>query len=138
MAGFYTDYWAKKLYENTFGQAAIPALATLYCGVSTSVINRDGTGATEPIGNAYARVSVPNNTTNFPASSGSPPVGHNAIAITFPVATGAWGTILWAAWYDSASGGNMISAGPLATSKTIGNGDTLSFPVTTGFTGSQS
>lgn len=137
MAGFYTDYWAKKLLEYTFGQVTVPTLGALYCGVSTTAPARDGTGFTEPSAGAYARVGLSNNLSNFLSASGSPPADHNAVDITFPTATANWGTIVWGAWFDASSAGNMICAGPLTSPITINSGATLKFNLTTGFTGSQ-
>ena len=111
MAGFISDYWANKLLGLTFGSTAVTVPGTLYCALFNVIPASNGTGGTEVSGSAYARVAVTNNTTNFP----TPTVmqASNAIAITFPTPTGAgWGTIVAGGWYDSASGGNLLFAGP--------------------------
>jgi len=60
----------------------------------------------------------------------------NGTAITFPTATGSWGTILSAYIVDSATygAGNVLYGGDLATSKTVGTGDTVSFAASGGLT----
>lgn len=53
-----------------------------------------GTFSGEPSTGAYGRVSVTNNTTNFPAPTGDNPAsGSNGTAITFPTTTASWGAI---------------------------------------------
>ena len=132
MAGFVGDSVANAQLDAQYGSGTP---ATLYCALSTTTPNSDGTNFTEPSGSAYARVAVTNNATNFPAASAK--TKHCAIDIIFPTATGSWGTITWAGWYDAASGGTLRAAGPLGTSQVIGSGVTLTFPATTGFTGTQ-
>ena len=123
----FADYLENKLLDHVFGNAAYTAPATLYIAASTATINDDGTGLTEPVGNAYARVAVTNNATNFPAASGG--AKANGIQITFPEASGSWGTISHIAIMDASSGGNVLGKGALAASKAIAAGDTLYIPV---------
>jgi hypothetical protein len=85
----------------------------------------DSGGGTEVTGGSYARVSVTNNTTNWPnASSGSK---SNGTAITFPTATANWGTVTAFGIFDASSAGNLLYWGTLSASKTVDNGDTASF-----------
>jgi len=51
----------------------------------------------------------------------------NANAITFPQASGSWGTVSHFALFDAAAAGNILAHGSLDESKVVGNGDTLSF-----------
>lgn len=133
MAGFKSDYACNALLDAQYGDGSP---ATLYCAVSTTTPVSAGTNFTEPSGNGYARVAVTNNATNFPNASSK--TKNNGTDITFPTATGSWGTITWAGWYDASSGGNLLAAGPLTSSKTIGTGDTLKFSASTGFTATES
>lgn len=121
----FTDYTENRILNQQFGSVALTVAATLYFGLSTSTINDDGTGVTEPVGNGYARVAVTNNATNFPnTTTGSK---SNGTEIAFPTASGAWGTVTHFFISDAASAGNMIAYGALTTAKTIGNGDTARF-----------
>ncbi|MDP4224921.1 MAG: hypothetical protein Q8910_00930 [Bacteroidota bacterium] len=121
----FTYYTDNALLNEMFGGVAFTPPATLYIGLSTSTPTASGTGATEPSGNAYARVAVVNNATNFPnAANGTK---TNGTTITFPQATGSWGTVTYFVIYDAASAGNLIGFGALNNSQTVSNGDTLSF-----------
>jgi hypothetical protein len=51
----------------------------------------------------------------------------NDSTITFPEASGSWGTISHFALFDAAEGGNMLAYGALDESKDVGSGDTARF-----------
>jgi hypothetical protein len=63
----FSNYLDGKILDHLFGATTYTAPATLYFGLSTTTIYPDGSGITEPVANAYTRVAVANNTTNFPA-----------------------------------------------------------------------
>ncbi len=119
-------YLEPKLLGWIFGATAMPtAPATVYIALSTGTATQS---VTEPSGFAYARVAVTNNTTNWPTPSGSQPATvQNANTITFPTATGSWGTIQSAAVYDAPSGGNLLVQLNLTANQTINNGNVFSF-----------
>lgn len=125
--GSFSDFTENKLLDHVFGATAYTPPATLYFGLSTSTVSDAGTGITEPAGNAYARVAVTNNATNFPAASGGSK--SNGAEITFPEASGSWGTVTDFFIADAASGGNVLGQGVMAASKTVGTGDTVYFDV---------
>lgn len=106
------------------GTNYIPA-ATLHVGLSTTTPSKAGSNITEPSGNGYARVAVPNNASNFPAASAGSK--QNGATIAFPEATGVWGTVTHFVVYDAATNGNALIYGALANSKSIEAGDTPSF-----------
>lgn len=87
-------------------------------GLSTTTPNDDGTGFTEPIGNAYARVSITNNVTNWPAASTAASVTSksNGTAITFPNPTGTWGLIGFWGLFTASSGGTPLYTNPMDAS----------------------
>lgn len=124
MASF-ADYLENELLDHVFGAATFTAGATLYFGLSTTTITDAGGNITEPSGNGYARVAVTNNATNFPAASGG--AKSNGTAITFPTATGSWGTVTDMFVSDASSGGNIYCFGALGTPKAITTDDTASF-----------
>ncbi len=122
------DYLENELLDHVWGNAAFSPGATLYVGLSTTNPTDTGAGITEPPGgNGYARVAVTNNLTNWPAASGG--AKSNGTVVTFPTATGSWGTVGWFFISDAASGGNLYGHGSLTTAKTIDSGDTASFAV---------
>ena len=125
--GSFGDFLEDELLDHVFGNAAYSAPATLYVGLSTADPTDDGSGIAEPSGGSYARVAVTNNATNWPAASGG--AKANGTAITFPQATGSWGTVTHFMIMDAASDGNMLAHAALDASKTVDSGDTLSFAI---------
>ena len=98
--------------------------ATVYVALYTAMPT-DAGGGTEVAGNGYARVAVPNDSTNWPvAISGQK---KNGTAIVFPQATGSWGTIVGFGLFDAATAGIMICWGALGTSKPVAAGETPQF-----------
>lgn len=87
-----------------FGGTAFAADATLYAALFTTVPADDGSGGVEANYTGYARVSVTNNTTNFP--SANPKL--NANAINFAQATGPQtGKIKALGWFTASSAGTL-------------------------------
>lgn len=119
-----SDYLENELLDHIVGAASFTPPANLFFAAFTTDPTDAGTG-TEASGGSYARVSVTNNLTNFPAASAGSK--SNANAITFPEATASWGTISHVGIYDASTAGNLLWHGALTTSKAIGSGDTLSF-----------
>lgn len=101
-----------------------------YIGLSTTTINNDGTGITEPA-DGYARVQVTNNIVNWPAASGGgPSTKQNANEIAFPMATGNWGQVTHFFFSDSAVSTDPEDIYAFATldlPRTIEANDTASF-----------
>jgi hypothetical protein len=84
--------------------------------LSTTAPTNAGTNVTEPSGNAYARVSVPNDDAHWP-----PAVSRqksNGTAITFPQPTGSWGTVTHFAIYDGGTS-TFRAWGALQTPRSI-------------------
>lgn len=128
----FTNYLDQKLVELIFSDTAYTIPATLYVALSTTTPTQAGASFTEPSGNAYARVAVTNNSTNFVAAASQPATGYemeNGTVITFPAATGSWGTVTYFGIFDAATAGNLLAYGALTTSQTISSGDTASFAV---------
>jgi hypothetical protein len=124
----WTDALEEDVLDEVFGGTAYAAVATWYIAASTTTPTDAGANFTEPAGNGYARVAVTNNTTNFPAASGGG-VKANGTAITFPAATGSWGTITHIGGFTASTGGTVVWWGALSASKAIDNGDTFSIPI---------
>lgn len=124
----FSAYAAKKLLDQIFGATAWTAPTPLYFALFTVMPDDAGAGGTEVTGGSYARVSVTNNTTNFPASTGTLVASKaSGAAVTFATATADWGTVVGWGIYDASSGGNLIFTGLLTTSKVVANTDTPSF-----------
>lgn len=125
--GSFTDHLENKLLDHVFGGGDYARPATLYIGLSTTTIADDGTNITEPSGNGYARVAVTNNATNWPAASAG--AKSNGTPITFPAATGSWGTITDFFISDADTGGNILAFGALAAAQAVASGETINFAV---------
>jgi hypothetical protein len=122
LTGSFGDYLEDEVLDHIFGKGSYTP-PTIYVGLSTADPTDDGSGIAEPSGNGYARVQTSASDWNT-ASGGAI---DNANAITFPEATGSWGTISHFFLIDSDTGGNMLAHGSLGTSKAIGSGDTPKF-----------
>jgi len=120
--GSFSDYSEDKILDHVVGKTSF-TMPTAYVALSTADPKDDASGMAEPSGGSYARVTTSGSDWN--ASSGG--AISNANAITFPEATGSWGTITHFAIYDAASGGNMLFHGSLSASKSVTSGDTISF-----------
>lgn len=137
MPGSKTNYGEAQVAAALLGGVALVVPATWYLAFSTAAYTdaADATALSEPVGNAYARVAIANNTTNFPAPAGDPTSVANAVAIVSPTATGNWGTIRSAYLCDAASGGHAwlgadLGADPASpTPITVVNGGSISIPI---------
>lgn len=101
--------------------------AALFVALSTTRINDDGTGMTEPSGlNGYARQPL---TLGAPLHvEGAGTSTTNTIPVIFGPATNQnWPTITHAAVVDGS--GTVIFSGPVASPRTAPVGDTLSYGV---------
>lgn len=129
MAGSKSNYLENKLLDGVLGGPTFTPPATVYVALSTAAYSEAATGAAmsevATAGTGYARVVMTNNATNWPAAVGGSK--SNAVAATFPVALGAWGTVLSFYLCDAATGGNVLYGGDLATPRTVAAGDTASF-----------
>lgn len=121
-----SDYLENKILDHILGGGDYTRPANLYYAVYTSGPTDSG-GGTEVSGGAYARVAITNNNTNFPTASGG--TKSNGAAVTFPTATGTWGTVTHIGIFDAASGGNLIFHAALSASKVITTDDTLNYPI---------
>jgi len=75
-----------------YGGKAFTVPDKVYVALSTTQPNPDGTNFTEPVGNAYERVELANDSTTWEdATVDNPSVKTNKIPILFPEATGPWG-----------------------------------------------
>ena len=129
--GSFSDYLEKEILDHVLGGADYSRPATVYIGLWTAALNDASTGSTanEVSGGSYARKSVTNNSTNWPAASGTTATKSNGTAITFVTATASWGTVTHFAILDAATAGNILGWAQLTASKAIGSGDTASFAI---------
>jgi len=122
-------YSANRILDRNFGSTAYSPPATYYVALSTTTINIDGTGITEPATGSYARVAMPNDKSNWGgASNGSL---ANSASVTFIESTGSWGTITTVALTDNGStgGGNIWFFDTLTPSRAVASSTTVLFAV---------
>ncbi len=55
-----TDSTEKEILRYLFGRIPFTPPPLYYAGVSSTAINEDSTGATEPSGGGYTRIAIPN------------------------------------------------------------------------------
>jgi hypothetical protein len=103
MPGSKSNFLELELLDHVLGGSAYAAPGTLHVALFTAAPT-DAGGGTEVTGGSYARVAVTNNLTNFP--SANPKV--NGTAITFPLATADWGTIVAFGIFDASTSGNLL------------------------------
>jgi hypothetical protein len=119
--GSLSNYLENELLDHVFNATYTPA-ATVYLALCTGDPTDAGTGASmNEVANSgsYARTAI-----SFSAAS-SRRVTQSG-AVTFPAATGSWGTVSHWAIVDSNThgAGNMLAYGAFAASKSIVSGNT--------------
>ena len=125
-------YLENAILNHVFGGGNLARPATLYVGLSTSTVDQTGNNITEPDATAsYARVSIANDATTFPAASqvANKATKSNAIVIQFPTATASWGTVTDYFISDDSVGGNIFTFGVLQVPKLVTSGDTVQFAI---------
>lgn len=117
-----SNFLENALINATLRNTTYTSPATVYVSLWTSDPTDAGSG-TEVSGGSYARTAV---TMGAPSNG----VSLNSADVTFPTATGTWGTVGWIGINDALSSGNLLYHTALDTSKTIDTGDI--FKITTG------
>jgi hypothetical protein len=131
-----SNFLENKIIDQIFRGQAYSFPTTLYVGLFTAAPTDTG-GGTEVSGGDYARASVAASLANFAgtqgagttsASSGDTGTTSNNASITFVTPGATWGTVSGFGVFDAATGGNLLFYGTLSISKTINQGDTVTFP----------
>jgi hypothetical protein len=117
-----SNYLENALINVTLRNTAYTSPTTVYVGLYTSDPGEGNTG-TEVSGGSYARTAV-----TFGAPSNG--VSTNSASVTFPTATGTWGTVTHVGILDALTSGNLLYFTPLDASKSIASGDV--FTISTG------
>lgn len=110
-----SNYLENAIVNATLRNTSYTSPAAVYVALFTTDPTDAGSG-TEVSGGSYARQE---------ATFGSPSNGASTTSadISFPQATGSWGTVTHFGVYDASSTGNLLYHGALAASKTIETGD---------------
>lgn len=115
------------MLDYNFGLTTYTVPSTYYFGLSTTTINIDGTGATEPSGGAYARIALANNKTNWTVAASG--LITNSTAITFAESTASWGTITYVFMSDALTGGNIWWYDALSPARAVASATTVLFAI---------
>jgi hypothetical protein len=117
-----SNFLENAIINATLRNTTYTSVATVYVSLWTSDPTDAGSG-TEVSGGSYARTAV-----TFGAPSNG--VTTNSADVTFPTATGSWGTVGWIGINDALTTGNLLYHTPLDVSKTVTSGDI--FKISTG------
>lgn len=117
-----SDYLEGQLRAHIFRTATFTKPTQLHVSLHTADPTDTGGGA-EVTGGSYARVARAPLDANWSAVSATDGITKNVAAITFPAPTANWGVVTHFGIWDASTAGNMLTSGPLGTSKTINNGD---------------
>jgi len=118
----FANYLENKVLDHITGKTSY-AKPTVYIGLSTADPTDDASGLAEPSGNNYARVTTSGSDWDASAAGAT----SNAAAITFPKASGSWGTVTHFALFDAVTSGNMLAYGALSASEAVTANDQLRF-----------
>ena len=117
-----SNFLENALINATLRNTTYTSVATVYVSLWTTNPTDAGSG-TEVSGGSYARTAV---TFGAPSDGAS----TNSADVTFPTATGSWGTVGWIGINDAATAGNLLYHTALDTAKAIDSGDI--FKISTG------
>lgn len=112
------------LLSRDFGGMTYTPPTTWYVGYSTTSINEDGTGVTEPTDPTYSRVAVPNDTSNWENTS-TGTGRQNANDIEFEASSTDQGTIVACGLFANPTGGSPLYYADLVNPKQVSFDDVL-------------
>jgi hypothetical protein len=124
--GSKSNYLENIMLDGVLGGPDYTRPATVYIALYTATPSDTG-GGTECTGGSYARASVTNNATNWPAAASG--AKANGTEIIFTTATGNWGTVVAFSIMDDPTAGNFLYWGDVTPNKAINTGDTAKFAV---------
>lgn len=116
-----SDYAEKLLLDWLMTAGAATRPTAWYLALYTAAPSDSG-GGTEVSGNAYARKTIA-----LAAASSPGGTTNNTNTPSFTASGGNWGTITHIGIFDASSAGNLLWHGPMAASRVVNDGDTLSF-----------
>lgn len=120
-----SDTYRSNVIDHLLGNVSFTPPATLYAALYTVAPTESG-GGVEVSGGSYARVSVTNNLTNFPAATLG--TKSNGTSIVFPTATASWGQVTSFGLHSHATNDALVVWGMLDDELVVTNGTTPTFP----------
>lgn len=119
-----SDYLEQALANHIFRTTAFTQPNNLHVALFTAAPT-DAGGGTEISGNGYGRQSIARGNSSFTLTGST--ISNTAI-ITFATPSANWGTVTHFGIFDASTGGNLLFHGALTASKTVNQGDTVTFP----------
>ena len=121
MSDALTDTFEDRVLNWLLTTNSVTRPTTWYVGLFASGnAPTDSTSGTELSGSNYSRVQV-----TFSVSGTSPTTATNTATLTFPTASGSWGSVTTAGIFDASSSGNLIAYANLSNAKTVEANDIL-------------
>lgn len=121
----FTNYAEDKIIKTMFGNASLTTLGNnIYIALFTAVADAEAGTVTEASGSVYARKQMASSTWDVSTVNGE---AKNLSAVDFGTAGASWGTITHVGFYDASTNGNLWMVGALNVSRTVNNGDPVSF-----------
>ena len=117
-----SNYLEEALLNHIFGGTAYTQPSNIYLGLFTSDPTDAGSG-TEVSGGSYARQEA-----TWDAAANPTGAITTDADVTFPVASGDWGTVTHIGIFDAVSTGNLLFYGPLTASQVINTGNQFKIP----------
>jgi hypothetical protein len=137
----FTNFLDQRLLNSFLGKVTYTIPSDLYLGVSSTSPSQIQTGSpswnfTEPVGNAYARVQMSNDSVNFGPILSEPSNGYtiqNLLVVNFLASSGPWlagAPLGYFGLFDTPTAGNLCIFGSCSPAQTVSVGNiTLSLPV---------
>lgn len=116
-----SNFLENELLDHSLGVGSYTMPVAVYLALFTSDPTDAGSG-TEVSGSGYARQAV-----TFTAASGG--ATSNSSAETFTASGGNFGTVTHFGIFDASSAGNLLWHGALLASKSINDGESLTFAI---------
>jgi len=123
MAGNMSDYLEVALLNHVFRNTPYTSPTTVYAALFLTTPGETNIGS-EVVGNGYVRKAV---AFTSPVQISNIATIFNSADISFPAATGSWGTVAYIGLMDALTGGNLLFYGPLTNVKAIDIGDIVKF-----------
>lgn len=127
-----SDYLEVELRKHLFRTGSMTKPTTLRVALATAAPTDASTGATiteVANSNNYSRTGPDPLDANWSGASSTDGLTDNVAAITFPTASGSWGTVSHCVIVDSAThgAGNILFHGALSASKAVATNDIFQF-----------
>ncbi len=113
MQGFFSNYLINKLLDHVFGATPYAAPSPIFAAIMLTAPTPASAGSGECVGAGYSRLSITNDTTNYPAAVSQ--IKSNGTLWNWGTPPADWGDAVGIALFDQAAGGNLLGWAPFTT-----------------------